>query len=109
MASPPVGERNDVAFMASLVCGADAPRVCPFPFPSFCLSIGLPVRGPVWPASQNTSTNRPRGPRLAEAGRGSIGRGGPRLEAALSLIWRWRGVSKLEDELAEAYGRLVST
>ena len=36
-----------------------------------------------------------------------IGRGWPRLEAALSLIWRWRGV--LEGESAEAPGRLVST
>ena len=30
------------------------------------------------------------------------------LEAALSLIWCWRGVSKLEGELAETSGRLVS-
>ena len=37
---------------------------------------------------------------LAEAGRGW-----PRREAALSLIWRWRGVSKLEGEGAEASGR----
>ena len=42
---------------------------------------------------------------LAEAGRGRR----PRLEAALRLIWRWRGVSKLEGEPAEASGRLVST
>ena len=27
-----------------------------------------------------------------------IGRGWPRLEAALSWTWRWRGVSKLEGE-----------
>ena len=33
----------------------------------------------------------------------------PRLEAALRLIWRWRGVSKLEGALAEASGRLLST
>ena len=32
-----------------------------------------------------------------------IDRGRPRLEAVLSLIWRWRGV--LEGELAEAAGR----
>ena len=32
----------------------------------------------------------------------------PRLEAALRLIWRWRGVSKPEGESAEASGRLVS-
>ena len=36
-----------------------------------------------------------------------VGRGWPRLEAAPSLIGRWRGV--LEGELAEASGRLVST
>ena len=38
------------------------------------------------------------------------GRGWPKLEAALCLIWRWRGV--LEGELADACmrsGRLVST
>ena len=29
------------------------------------------------------------------------GRGWPRLQAALSLLWRWRGVSKLEGEWAE--------
>ena len=39
---------------------------------------------------------------LAEAGRGW-----PRLEAALSLVWCWRDV--LEGELAEASGRLLST
>eukprot|EP00964_Phaeocystis_antarctica_P115386 scaffold79374_cov72-Phaeocystis_antarctica.AAC.4 len=43
---------------------------------------------------------------LDEAGRGC---GWPRLEAALSLIWRWRGVSKLEGDVAEASGRLFST
>ena len=43
-------------------------------------------------------------PRLAEAG----GRGWrPRLEAALSLIWRWRGVH--EGAVADASGRLIST
>eukprot|EP00964_Phaeocystis_antarctica_P149765 scaffold116994_cov69-Phaeocystis_antarctica.AAC.6 len=36
-----------------------------------------------------------------------IGRGGPRLEAALSLLWRWRGV--LEAKVADASGRLSST
>ena len=36
------------------------------------------------------------------------GRGWPRLEVALSLVWRWRGVSKLEGELADAPGRLFS-
>ena len=36
-----------------------------------------------------------------------IGRGWPRLGAALSSIWRWRGV--LEGELAEACARLSST
>eukprot|EP00964_Phaeocystis_antarctica_P033655 scaffold19083_cov60-Phaeocystis_antarctica.AAC.2 len=36
-----------------------------------------------------------------------IRRGWPGIEAALSLIWRWRGV--LEGELAEASGRLLST
>ena len=44
---------------------------------------------------------------LAEAGRGW-----PRLEAALRLLWRWRGISKLEGgegELAEASGRLLPT
>ena len=40
--------------------------------------------------------------KLAEADRGR-----PRLEAALSVTRRWRGV--LEAELAEASGRLVST
>jgi hypothetical protein len=35
-----------------------------------------------------------------------IRQGGPRLEAALSLIWRWPAVSKLEGELAEASGYL---
>ena len=39
---------------------------------------------------------------LAEAGRGW-----PRLEAALSLSWRWRGVSKLEGEWAEASSRVA--
>ena len=38
-----------------------------------------------------------------------VGRGWPRREAGLGLIWRWRGVSKLEGELAEASGRLLST
>jgi hypothetical protein len=32
----------------------------------------------------------------------------PRRRAALRLIWRWRGVSKLECEWAEASGRLSS-
>ena len=50
----------------------------------------------------------------AEAGRGwprlaGAGRGWPGLEAALSLVWRWRGVSKLEGELAEASGQPLST
>ena len=31
-------------------------------------------------------------------------RGWPRLEAALRLIWRWRGVSKLEGALAKPLG-----
>ena len=35
------------------------------------------------------------------------GRGWPKLEAVLRLIWRWRGV--LECELAEASGRLPFT
>ena len=35
------------------------------------------------------------------------GRGWPKLEAALCLIWRWRGV--LVGELAQGSGRLVST
>ena len=48
----------------------------------------------VWPASQHRSADWLR---LA------------RLEAALSLIWRWRGVSKLEGDVAEASGRLFST
>ena len=43
-------------------------------------------------------------PRLAEADRGW-----PRLEAALSILRRWRGVSKLEGEVADASGRLLST
>ncbi len=57
---------------------------------------------PLWkrPASQNISANWPR---LAEAGRGW-----PRLEAALNLIWRRRGVPE-EGELAGASARLVST
>ena len=38
---------------------------------------------------------------LAEAGRGW-----PRLEAALSLIWRWRGVPEGGAASAEASGRL---
>jgi hypothetical protein len=46
----------------------------------------------VWRASQ-----RGRSDCLAEAGRGW-----PRLDAALSLIWCWRGV--LEAESAEASG-----
>ena len=56
----------------------------------------LPGRGarPVWRAGQ-----RGRSDCLAEAGRGW-----PRLDAALSLIWCWRGVSKLEAESAEASG-----
>ena len=33
----------------------------------------------------------------------------PRREAALRVIWRWWSVSKLEDEVAEASGRLSST
>ena len=37
-----------------------------------------------------------------------VGRGRPGREAALSLPWRWRDVSKLVGELAEACGRLVS-
>ena len=41
-------------------------------------------------------------PRLPEAARGC-----PRLEAALGLIWRWRGV--LEGVVAKASGRLFST
>ena len=49
---------------------------------------------------------------LAEAGRGwprlADGRW-PRLVAALRLSWRWRGVSKLEGELADASGRLFCT
>ena len=40
-----------------------------------------------WPASRKISTNWPR---LAEAGRAA-----PRLEAALSLSWCWRGVLPL--------------
>jgi hypothetical protein len=36
-----------------------------------------------------------------------IGRGWLRLEAALSLIWRWRGV--LEGDLVKASGRLFPT
>ncbi len=36
-----------------------------------------------------------------------ISRGWLRLEAALSSIWRWRGV--LEGDLAEASRRLIST
>ena len=39
---------------------------------------------------------------LAEAGRGW-----PRLQGALSLIWRWRRV--LEGDLADASGRLFPT
>ena len=67
------------------------------------LGLGVPMwkARPVWPASQEISANWPR---LAEAGRGW-----PRLEAALRLIWRWRGVSKLEGKLAEASGRLLFT
>ena len=48
---------------------------------------------------------------LAEVGRGraEAGRGwpeaGPKLEAALSLIWHWRGVLNLEGELTDASGR----
>ena len=53
----------------------------------------------VWPASAAQEADWPR---LAEAGRGW-----PKREAALRLIWRWRGV--LEGELAEASGRLLST
>jgi hypothetical protein len=45
----------------------------------------------VWQASQNKSANWPR------------------LKAAMSSIWRWRGVSKLEAELDDASGRLSST
>ena len=52
-------------------------------------------------AIQNTAANWPR---LAEADRGW-----PRLEAALSILRRWRGVSKLEGEVADASGRLLST
>jgi hypothetical protein len=52
------------------------------------------VTGPAWPASPNIYL--------------PIGRGGPRRRAALRLIWRWRGVSKLEGEWAEASGRLSS-
>ena len=48
-------------------------------------------RRPVWPASENISANRPR---LAEAGH--------RREAALSLIWRWQGVSKPEGEFGRS-------
>eukprot|EP00964_Phaeocystis_antarctica_P160616 scaffold132385_cov69-Phaeocystis_antarctica.AAC.2 len=40
-------------------------------------------------------------------GRLPSGRGWPRLEAALSLLWRWWGA--LEGELVEASGRLLST
>eukprot|EP00964_Phaeocystis_antarctica_P073844 scaffold45359_cov60-Phaeocystis_antarctica.AAC.2 len=43
---------------------------------------------PVWPADRS-------------------GGGWPRLEAALSLSWRWRGA--LQGESAEAPGRMVST
>ena len=55
--------------------------------------------GPVGPANKAITANWPR---LAEAGRGW-----PRLEAALRLLWYWRGASQLEGELAEASGRGV--
>ena len=63
----------------------------------------------IWPASQSTSASWPR---LGEAGRGwarlaEVGRGWARLEAALRLLWRWRGV--LEGALAEASARLFCT
>ena len=66
-----------------------------------CLCIKKPRRITVWAARQSISANRPR---LAEAGRGW-----PGLEGTPSLVWRWRGVSKLESEWAEASGRLLST
>ena len=46
-------------------------------------------RSSVWPASRR-----------------SISAYSPRLAAALSLVWRWWGVSKLESEWAEASRRL---
>ena len=68
------------------------------------LDLGLDVldrvegRAPMW----KTRSGWPAGTYLAEAGRGW-----PRLEVALSLDWRWRGV--LEGEWTQASGRLFST
>ena len=56
----------------------------------------------MWKARLAEPGSRNMPAKLAEAGRGW-----PRLEAALSSIWRWRGA--LEAELAEASGRLCRT
>ena len=96
--SPELGLRLSAELRFSSGCFSPSRGSCTMPR----ASSRLPFRRTYVETKAGTAGQPEHICQLAEAGRGW-----PRLEAALSLVWCWRDV--LEGELAEASGRLLST